>query len=602
MKLVPDTSVIIDGRITEKIERGELDGASIIVPEAVVAELESQANAGREVGFSGLQELKRLGELSRERRIKLGYAGERPTLEQIKLASGGEIDALIRKVAVENAATFLTSDLVQAEVARAKGIEVEYLAPVKPEPRDLKVLGYFTKDTMSVHLKEGAIPMAKRGSVGKLRYVKLGDSSLTERELKDMAHELMEAAKKNPQGYVEIERRGATVLQIGDLRVAIARPPFSNGLEITAVRPIATVTLDDYKLQKELKERLSERQRGILIAGPPGAGKSTFAASVADFLSGAGYVVKTMESPRDLKVSPQVTQYTALEGSMVNTGDILLLVRPDYTIFDEMRRSRDFEVYADMRLAGVGMIGVVHATRAIDALQRLLGRIDLGVIPQVVDTILFIDKGRLERVFILRFTVKVPHGMVEADLARPVIEVLDFEQEMAEYEVYTYGEQVVVMPIEKRRPKSWKSIESRISREIAKLTDDYRVEMLSDTRAAVYVTGDTMGRVLGKGGRTVSRIESKLGVSLDVRLEEKESEEPRPEVVPALEESDKHLLVQLPDLVGKKVEVYVSDDFLFNATVGRRGDIRLTKGMPDTKRLLEARKKGEKIVARVLPE
>jgi ATPase len=46
-----------------------------------------------------------------------------------------------------------------------------------------------------------------------------------------------------------------------------------------------------------------------------------------------------------------------------------------------------------MRLAGVGMIGVVHATRAIDAIQRLIGRVELGMIPQVVDTVIFIDKG-----------------------------------------------------------------------------------------------------------------------------------------------------------------------------------------------------------------
>ena len=80
---------------------------------------------------------------------------------------------------------------------------------------------------------------------------------------------------------------------------------------------------------------------------------------------------------------------------MEKTADVLLLVRPDYTIYDEVRKTRDFEIFADMRLAGVGMIGVVHANRAIDAVQRLIGRVELGVIPQVVDTVIFIDKGVL---------------------------------------------------------------------------------------------------------------------------------------------------------------------------------------------------------------
>jgi len=60
-----------------------------------------------------------------------------------------------------------------------------------------------------------------------------------------------------------------------------------------------------------------------------------------------------MEDPRDLQVSEEITQYTRLKGSMAKTAEILLLVRPDYTIYDELRRTEDFQVFADMRLAGV---------------------------------------------------------------------------------------------------------------------------------------------------------------------------------------------------------------------------------------------------------
>ncbi len=161
-----------------------------------------------------------------------------------------------------------------------------------------------------------------------------------------------------------------------------------------------------------------------------------------------------MESPRDLQLPEAITQYAPLDGKMENTADILLLVRPDYTIYDELRKTPDFMVFSDMRLAGVGMIGVVHATRAIDAVQRFIGRIELGVIPQVVDTIIFIDKGSIETVYDLIFTVKVPSGMQEADLARPVILVKELESGRPEYEIYTYGEQVVVMPIGARRSES----------------------------------------------------------------------------------------------------------------------------------------------------
>ena len=62
--LVPDTSVVIDGRVSAKIKAGELQGRRIVVPEAVVAELEAQANHGRDIGLRGLEELRRLSELA----------------------------------------------------------------------------------------------------------------------------------------------------------------------------------------------------------------------------------------------------------------------------------------------------------------------------------------------------------------------------------------------------------------------------------------------------------------------------------------------------------------------------------------------------------
>ena len=67
MILVPDTSVLIDGRITSMIKAGEYKGATIIVPEAVIAELEAQANNGREIGFSGLNECSRCAKWPRRK-------------------------------------------------------------------------------------------------------------------------------------------------------------------------------------------------------------------------------------------------------------------------------------------------------------------------------------------------------------------------------------------------------------------------------------------------------------------------------------------------------------------------------------------------------
>ncbi|MGM0397501.1 MAG: ATPase, T2SS/T4P/T4SS family, partial [Halobacteriota archaeon] len=390
MKIVPDTSVVVDGRISEKVVDGEYAGATIYLPEAVIGEIESQANRGRDIGWDGIEELQRLADLHDDGKIEVEYVGGRATEAEIQRASEGAIDAVIREVAVEYDATFVTSDIVQAEVGRGKGLTVEYLEPKDRERGRLGIEDYFDETTMSVHLKVGVVPMAKRGDVGNIAYEPIGDEPLDADRLKEFASEIIDTGKRGEDAFIELREEGMIIAQIRDMRIAIAEPPFSDGIEITAVRPIVKTTMDDYDHVDELQSRLKERDRGVLVAGAPGAGKSTFAQAVAEFLDDAGNVVKTMEKPRDLQVGPEITQYTELAGTMEKTADSLLMVRPDYTIYDEVRKTDDFEVFADMRLAGVGMVGVVHATRPIDALQRLVGRVELGMIPQIVDTVVFI--------------------------------------------------------------------------------------------------------------------------------------------------------------------------------------------------------------------
>jgi ATPase len=593
--LVPDTSVVIDGRISARVRSGEFSGKRIVIPEAVVAELEAQANHGRDTGLKGLEELRRLSELAKSGKIELEYVGVRPDLDQIKLAGGGEIDAMIRDVALEIGASFITSDGVQYKVAQAMGIDVEYVRPQRDPIKQLSLEKYFTEDTLSVHLKEGAVPMAKRGKVGAFSLVRIGDKPHTDRDLRDISREIFERVKADPEGYIEMEKIGATVVQLGPMRIAIAKPPFSDGLEITAVRPVAKVDFDSYRHSAELKERLKESQRGLLIAGPPGSGKSTFAAGIAEYLLKCNFVVKTLESPRDLQVPPEITQYGPLEGSMEASADILLLVRPDYTIYDEVRKTKDFLVFADMRLAGVGMIGVVHANKPIDALQRLLGRVEMGMIPQVVDTVVFIEKGEVSRVHDVEFVVKVPAGMMEADLARPVIVVRDFETGVAEYEIYTYGEEIVVMPVAKAAKKpSWKLASREIEKEISQhVRGPVEVEMVNDSSAVIRVPQDEAARVIGKSGRNIEQIEKTLGLHIDVRTREEASI-----LSPRIEDTAKHLILWLGECAGESVEVYIGGDMIFTATVGRKGDLKIAKSSEMAKHILKMIKRGERVEVR----
>ena len=78
----------------------------------------------------------------------------------------------------------------------------------------------------------------------------------------------------------------------------------------------------------------------------------------------------------------------------------------------------------------------------------------MGVITQVIDTVIFIKNGFVNKVLELKMTVKVPSGMTEADLARPVVVINDFETGKLEYEIYSYGEQTVVIPVQEREKTS----------------------------------------------------------------------------------------------------------------------------------------------------
>jgi len=583
---VPDISTIVNGRITQLVESGELKGSKIDLPRVITAELEHRAGLGKDSGFSGLSELKKLKEFSEEGVIDLSFVGERSSPEN---TTEDEVRCMIRDIAQEREATLVTSDKVMAETAEIEGASIKHLKPLHEE-YEPELFSFFEPKVMSVHLKTDVKPMGKVGHPGNFRIEDMGDEKLDESRMRNIAREITELARRDPDGYIEIEREGASMVQLKEYRIAIARPPFSDALEITAVRPIADVSLDDYVLPNKLKERLSESAEGILVAGPPGAGKSTFAQALAEFYQDKEKVVKTMESPRDLQVDDEVTQYTALEGDMNLTSDLLLLVRPDYTIYDELRRSDDFEIFVDMRFAGVGMVGVVHSTRAIDAVQRLIGRVELGMIPMVVDTVVFVKEGEVNEVFALRPTVGVPEGMGSPDLARPMVEVQDFDTGEPKYQIYSFGEQIVVMPVEEQELTEEEKRKGESVKEVIKQRTgaEVEVEMLSGQSVIVRADPNDIPRIIGKNGQMVEDIQDTLGVRIDVQERtggfsgESGGGKKKEEVIePEISEEGNNLVIRFgKQYGGDDVKITAGNSLIFKGTVSENGEISMNK---DTK-------------------
>ncbi len=604
-KIVPDTSVIIEGILSKKLENKQIKIINLLFHEAVLAELEHQANQNRETGYLGLEEISKLRQLSTKFKFNIIYKGKRPQEFAISRAKSGEIDAMIRHLAFEEKATLITADKVQSIVAQSKGIKtifIEFETIEKP----IILEKYFDKKTMSIHIRENLSTYAKKGKPGDWKFVEVDKTILDRDGVKEIANEIVEQTGMRKDGFIEISRRGSTIIQLANYRIVITKPPFSDAWEITAVRPVKKLELKDYKLSTKLRTRISKQAEGMLIAGSPGMGKSTFAQALAEYFASTDKIVKTVEAPRDLMLSDSITQYSITRGTPEEIHDILLLSRPDYTIFDEMRNTKDFALFADMRLAGVGMVGVVHATNPIDAIQRFIGRIEMGVIPQVVDTVVFIKNGQVEKILSLKMTVKVPSGMTEADLARPVVEVNDFETNKLEFEIYSYGEHTMVIPVQKQQKKSgfFKLVEESVKNYLLYYVDDVEVELINQNRCQIFVPKRSIAKIIGKDGRNIDRIEKHLGLSIDVQelggRKRKQNKHNHQTIDFEPRFAKRNLVLKVnQEFSNMNIDVYIDNEYVLTVKSGKKGIIRVKKSSEQGRIIADTIKKNGDIELRV---
>ena len=587
--IVADTSVIINGNLAQQIESGSIRNSELVIPQAVFDELQSQASNNKQQGFAGLEQIEKLNQLSENSGVKILIKGSHPDINDIKFASSGRIDALIIDIAKQNEAVLYTSDKVQHLVAKAEDVQTVFLKP-KIVFEELEFLKFFDNATMSIHLKENQFPLGKKGKPGEFLLTQINDQILTRDYLKMISSQILSAVNISDSSTVEISKTGATVIQHDDYRIAITYPPFSESYEITIVHPTVQLSLDDYSISESLMQRLTDRAEGIVISGAPGSGKSTLASGLANFYHQQGKIVKTFESPRDLQVSSGITQYSKLDGSFDNTADILLLVRPDYTIFDEVRRKEDFTTFSDLRLTGVGMVGVIHANSPLDAIQRFIGKIELGIIPNVLDTVVFVNNGDIEKVYDLELKVKVPTGMTESDLARPVIEIRNFENNVLEHEIYTFGEENVIVPVQQRAEKVGieKLAEDKIQEYFQKYDSNAQVEILSENRVKVSVHEDCIASIIGRGGSNIDEIEKFLKVHIDVVAKDSEELFLNSNDLPfSFSESKTALLLTVNrEFTSLHADIYLHDKFFTSVRIGKKGQIKIPKRSDSGRNLL----------------
>lgn len=381
---------------------------------------------------------------------------------------------------------------------------------------------YFDDNTMSIHIKEWN-PFLKKNWWPDGRNPVLSKDVMTKDMVSKLIDEIFKEIETRDDAILEIDRQMSKVIQLWPYRIVIVYPPLSDGLEITAVKPIKKLSLDDYDLGQDVLDLFKNSAKWILVSWAPGSWKTTFAQALVELYEQQNKIIKTIESPRDLMVPENVVQYSFTYWSHDEVRDILLLSRPDYTVYDEVRNTSDFELYKDMRLTWIWLIWVIHATRPVDSIQRFLGTIEMGIVPQVIDTVIFIDKWKIKEILQLNLTVKVPEWMESDDLARPVIQVSSFFDKQIVYEIYSFGEQIVVMPLGEEiqtKEKWWKLnhyAKLSIDNILKEILPCSFISKVSGDKLELFVPRSEKWAIVWKWWQNIQSIEDQLGLKINVQ-------------------------------------------------------------------------------------
>jgi len=261
-----------------------------------------------------------------------------------------------------------------------------------------------------------------------------------------------------------------------------------------------------------------------------------------------------------------------------------------------------------------------------DAIQRFSDRVDFSVLPQIINTVIFVKQGVITKIYDIGFVVKVPGGMAGEIHIRPVTTVTDHETGELILDVFRYDGETIVIPVtgttpapqakpapgpvpfigqplvpekpmrapaaENNRKESddrpgWKLTEKEIQREIGRYTDGFvDVQMTSDTKAVVYIDDKDVPAAIGKGGKNVSAIVNKIGIGIDIKPRsefDRQASQPKGDEEFNLgggikiQTDKKQLTIVAPEQSGRIVDVFAGKEYLFTATVNESGEINLAK-------------------------
>jgi len=445
MRYIVDLSALSNKILSKFIEEGKISpGDEILILKKIHDKIFEDVRQKKEYAILAYEEINYLKEIASKKGI---------SVKLVNVPKVTDINECIIKVAEKLGAVVITSDPLLAEKIKMMNLDVIFAKKAKKSFEDF-VKEILKENVITAYIKEGTEVFVKKFTDKGIILEKL-NLKFSKEDILSLIDEIRHKITREREWVIERDEENFFVVTSGDLRITIVQPPLSDSYEITIVRRVVQKSIFDYNLPERLIEKLKKGAEGILIAGPPGSGKSTFARALAKFFNSLGKVVKIVENPRGWALDKEITRIAAekAKDKVKNIKDYLLLARPDYVLYDEVRSEEDFGLLIDLRLAGIGFIGVIHGSSPIDTLQRLINRVEVGTIPTIVDTLIFLERGEVKELYYLQMRVKVPSGFPpeKVDVMRPVVEVRDYLTDELKYEIYQFGQETTIVPVEKEK-------------------------------------------------------------------------------------------------------------------------------------------------------
>jgi len=105
---------------------------------------------------------------------------------------------------------------------------------------------------------------------------------------------------------------------------------------------------------------------------------------------------------------------------------------------------------------------------------------------------------------------------MQEELARPVIEVVEFPSGKITHEMFAFGSEIAVVPVEGRTAAGVSPLKSLARDQLVHIIQQWvgvqcQVQFKGETSATIYAPQNMISTLIGKGGENVRQLQEELG-------------------------------------------------------------------------------------------